>query len=171
MMPELATMYAGQELNLAKYPNLKHVVQTGHQAMRGVNKFRDLAVYANPAMSLRQIPENQGEWVTHIAYKGGREVTSMTSGDLVTKSQALWDSTLSNSGDETQPVFMACDLESPLGFTSFLACSSNFKKVFVPGTFNMSTMLQSVPRQASNTVVCDSDFYSLEVPPQKKNEY
>ena len=51
MMPELATMYAGQELNLAKYPNLKHVVQTGHQAMRGVNKFRDLAVYANPAMS------------------------------------------------------------------------------------------------------------------------
>ena len=69
MMPELSTLYAGQELNLAKYPNLKHVVQTGHQVgLRGVNKFRDLPVYANPAMSSRQIPENQGNWVTHVAY-------------------------------------------------------------------------------------------------------
>lgn len=71
---------------------------------------------------------------------------SLTSSDLVTKAEALWESSLSQSGDETQPVFMACDLESPLGFASFLACSANFKKVFVPGTFNMSTMLQSVPR-------------------------
>ena len=54
MMPEMSTLYAGQELNLAKYPNLKHIVQTGHQAgVRGVNKFRDLPVYANPAMSTR----------------------------------------------------------------------------------------------------------------------
>ena len=53
MMPELSTMYAGQELNLAKYPHLKHIVQTGHISMRGVNKFRDLPVYANPAMSSR----------------------------------------------------------------------------------------------------------------------
>ena len=146
MMPELSTMYAGQELNVAKFPNLKHIVQTGHSAMRGINKFRDLAVYANPAMSLRQIPENQGDWVTHIAYKGGKEALSLTSSDLVTKSAALWDSSLSNSGNEKQPVFMACDLESPLAFSAFLACSSNFKKIFIPGTFNMSNMLQSVPR-------------------------
>ena len=54
MMPEMSTLYAGQELNLAKYPNLKHIVQTGHQVgVRGVNKFRDLPVYANPAMSTR----------------------------------------------------------------------------------------------------------------------
>jgi len=51
LMPELSTMYAGEELNLDKYPHLKHIVQTGHQAHRGINKFRDLAVYANPAMS------------------------------------------------------------------------------------------------------------------------
>ena len=50
------------------------------------------------------------------------------------------------SGDEKCPVFMSCDLENPLGFASFLGCSSNFKKVFIPGTFNMSHMLQSVPR-------------------------
>ena len=149
LMPELSTLYAGEEMNLAKYPNLKHVVQTGHQAIRGVNKYRDIAVYANPALSTRQIPENQGDWVTHVAYKGGKQVTSITSSELVEKSQTLWDSSLSKSGDEKKPIFMACDLENPLGFAAFLACSSNFKKVFIPGTFSMSQMLNSVPRQAS----------------------
>ncbi len=85
LMPELSTMYAGDELNLAKYPNLKHIVQTGHTGIRGVNKFRDLAVYANPAISSRQIPENQGDWVTHIAYKDGREAANITSSTLVSK--------------------------------------------------------------------------------------
>ena len=56
LMPELSTMYPGQELNLAKFPHLRHIVQTGHSAMRGVNKFRDLAVYTSPQMSSRQIP-------------------------------------------------------------------------------------------------------------------
>ena len=137
-----------------------------------MNKFRDLAVYANPAMSTRQIPENQGDWVTHIAYKGGREAMSMTSSELVTRSADLWDSVLSKgSGSASQPVFMSCDLESPTGFASFLACSSNFKKVFIPGTFNMSEMLQSVPRQSSSMLVCDQEFYELEVPPARKSEY
>ena len=97
---------------------------------------------------------------------------SMTSSELVTKSEDLWDSVLSkDSGNEIQPVFMSCDLESPTGFASFLACSSNFKKVFIPGTFNMSEMLQSVPRQSSSTLVCDQEFYELAVPPAKTSEY
>lgn len=52
LMPELSNMYSGQEVNLAKYPNLKHIVQTGHGGIRGVNKYRDMTVYANPAMSV-----------------------------------------------------------------------------------------------------------------------
>ena len=59
------------------------------------------------------------------------------------------------------PVFMACDLDNPLGFASFLACSTNFKKVFVPGSFNMSQLLKSMPRQASSLLVCDSDLVGL----------
>ena len=70
-----------------------------------------------------------------------------------------------------KPIFMACDLESPLGFASFLACSANFKKVFVPGTFNMSQMLKSMPRQASSLLVCDAELAGLEVPPARKSEY
>lgn len=137
-----------------------------------MNKFRDLPVYANPAMSTRQIPENQGDWVTHVVYKGGREATSITSNELVQKTQSLWDSVLSQaSSGSNAPVFMSCDLESPLGFASFLACATNFRKVFIPGTFNMTQMLKSVPRQHSTLVVCDQDFYKLQVPPAKKAEY
>ena len=172
LMPELDTVYLGSEISLSKFPHLKHVVQTGHSAMRGVNKFRDLPVYANPAMSSRQIPENQGDWVTHVAYKGGKEACSLTSSDLASKAQDIWDSALSaGAGDEKSPLFMSCDLESPMGFAAFLGCSSNFKKVFIPGTFNMSQMLQSVPRQHSVSVVCDSDFHGLEVPPARKSDY
>jgi acyl-CoA synthetase (AMP-forming)/AMP-acid ligase II len=139
MMPELATMYGGQALNLAKYPNLRHIVQTGHSAMRGVNKFRDLAVYANPAMSTRQIPDNHSDWVTHVVYKNGKEHCTLTSGELVQKVNGLWESPLSAAG--SGPVFMACDMENPLGLASFLACSTNFKKVFMPASFNMSQVL------------------------------
>lgn len=171
LMPELSKMYAGDEVSVAKYPNLKLVAQTGHTAVRGVNMYRDLTVYANPALSTRQIPENQAAWVTHIAYKGGKQTLSLTSADLVTKSKSLWESSLSKSGDESTPIFMACDLESPLGFASFLACSAHFKKVFVPGTFNVSQMLHSVPRQGSTLVVCDADLAALEMPPAKKSEY
>lgn len=170
-MPELADMRSGQELNLAKFPNLKHLVQTGFSAIRGVNYYRDLTVYANPALSSKQIPENQSAWVTHVAFKGGREVASLTSSDLVSNSADLWESSLASGGDENTPVFMACDLENPLGFASFLACSANFKKVFVPGTFNMSQMLKSMPRQSSSLVVCDPEFAALEVPTARKSEY
>lgn len=109
--------------------------------------------------------------MTHVVYKDGREATSITSSELVQKSTDLWDSVLSQSSSVKGPVFMSCDLESPLGFASFLACSAHFKKVFIPGTFNMTQMLKSVPRQHSSMVVCDQDFYSLQVPPTKKTEY
>ena len=57
-------------------------------------------MYANPAMSTRQIPENQGDWVTHVAFKDGKEAVSITSKELTEKSQGLWESSLSQSGNE-----------------------------------------------------------------------
>lgn len=50
-MPELDAMHVGDELKLSKYPHLKHIVQTGFSKIRGVNMFKDVSVYANPAMS------------------------------------------------------------------------------------------------------------------------
>ena len=128
--------------------------------MRGVNMFKDLAVYTNPSMTNHSIPVNRDDDVCVIAFKNGNE-TQYSSSDLVRNAMALWNSHLSSSAKNLQPVFMACDLESPLGFTAFLACTSNFKKVFIPGTYNMSQLLKSLPKQNSTYLVCDSEFYSL----------
>ena len=68
------------------------------------------------------------------------------------------------SGTTAKPVFMSLDLETPLGFASFLSNSSNHRKVFIPSSFNMSAILKSVHRQESLDLVCDQDFYELEAP-------
>lgn len=141
--------------------------------MRGVNKFRDIAVYTPPSMSSRQIPENHGDSVTHIAFNGSRQ-SEFTSQQMVNQAQSLWDDHLwqTKQGDHAnQPVFMPCDLETPFGFAAFLSLSSNAKKMFIPGTFNVSTMLKSVPRQGSTFVVCDEDLYTVEMPQASASSY
>jgi hypothetical protein len=65
----------------------------------------------------------------------------LTSGDIT--DGKLFNVEVS-SGQTEKPVFLSVDLETPLGFSSFLANSSNHRKVFVPSTFNMSTILKSV---------------------------
>ena len=66
---------------------------------------------------------------------------------------------------------MSVDLESPLGFATFVANASNHRKVFVPSTFNMTSILKSVARQESHDIVCDQDFYELEAPEATAVEY
>lgn len=99
MMPELDNMRAGDELNLSRFPNLKHIVQTGFTKMRGVNMYKDVAVYANPAMSTYQIPRNSDDAVTHICLHNGKETNSYTSGQLVKSSEDLWQNNLRASAE------------------------------------------------------------------------
>jgi hypothetical protein len=66
---------------------------------------------------------------------------------------------------------MSVDLETPLGFSCFLANTSNHRKVFIPSTFNMSSILNSVGRQESNELVCDREFFEAELPGPKTEEY
>lgn len=149
LMPELEKMYAGDDLKLAKFPHLQHIVQTGFTKMRGVNMFKDLAVYANPALSNYSIPQNSADDVTHRVFSDGKEIATLTSGDIVDASNKLWNDILikSDGAEHRQhPVFMSVELESPLGLASFLACSVNYKKMFIPGSYNMSSMLKSIPR-------------------------
>jgi len=167
LMPELDNMYAGDELKLSKYPSLRHIVQTGFTKMRGVNMFKDVAVYANPSLSNYSIPTNSANAVTHLYLKDGREVRSLTSSEFVSASEDLWQSYLQGSGEgenKDLPIFFSTDLEKPLGFATVLACSTHLKKLFVPGTFNASKMVKSLPRQGSSFMVCDEDLYNLEVP-------
>ncbi len=98
--------------------------------------FKDLTVYATPNYSSRQIPVNQPDSTAFIAQRNGSD-TTITSEQLIHHSQSVWDSLQGSKADE-HPVFMSADLESPFGFATFLACASNFKKVYIPGTYNLS---------------------------------
>ena len=66
---------------------------------------------------------------------------------------------------------MSLDLETPLGFATFMANASNQRKVFIPSTFNMSTILRSVSAQQATDLVCDQDFYELQAPGPVAAEY
>jgi len=57
-MPELHTLYPGDPLSLNNFPHVKQIIQLGHQTIRGVIKFRDAMVYANPKYTNVQISEN-----------------------------------------------------------------------------------------------------------------
>ncbi len=61
-------------------------------------------------------------------------------------SEEVWQK-LQGAAEDPHPVFMSADLETPLGFSTFMACSTNFKKIYISGTYNMSTMLKQVPIQ------------------------
>jgi hypothetical protein len=75
------------------------------------------------------------------------------------------------SGTTAKPVFMSLDLETPLGFASFLSNAANHRKVFIPSSFNMSSILKSVSRQESVDLVCDQAFFELEAPGPVAAEY
>jgi len=66
---------------------------------------------------------------------------------------------------------MSMDMETPLGFSSFLANSSNHRKVFLPSSFNMSKILKSIHSQESVDLVCDSSFFEIELPEASASEY
>jgi hypothetical protein len=135
--------------------------------MRGVNMFKDVAVYANPKISNHAIPVNTADSLTHTYLKAGREERAISSAELVRAADGLWNNHLIGGAagvNKDAPVFFSTDLEKPLGFATFLACSSHLKKLFVPGTFNASKTIKSLPRQASNQLVCDEDLFNLSVP-------
>ncbi len=169
LMPELHGLYPGDELDLKAYPNLKQIIQLGHTTIRGVIKFKDAMVYANPQVSNFEIPENQASDVALSSYQNGKEVATFTSGDLVNQARTLWSNHFSKSGE--QPVFISLNLETPLGLASFLANNANFKKVYIPSSFNMTKILTSLKTQQSTTIVCDQDLVELEPPASKKAEF
>ena len=187
LMPELEGLYPGDELVLSNYPMLKNIVQTDHANIRGVAKFKDALVYAQPKFSCFSLPLNEASFDLFESYRGGRRVSSFSSGEIASKSMDLWSNHFSkssgdvpdgklfnvevSSGETCKPVFISLDLETPLGFSTFLANAANHRKVFIPSTFNMSKILKSVRSQQSVDLVCDKDFFELEAPGPLASEY
>jgi len=76
-------------------------------------------VYANPALSNYELPENSSNDEAFTSYHNGKVAGSFTSGEIVSQAKNLWSNHFSKAGE--QPVFISLDLETPLGLTSFLA--------------------------------------------------
>lgn len=142
LMPELNRLYPGDPLKIQAYPDLKQIIQLGYSSIRGVIKFKDAMVYANPKLSNFQIPDNETGDQAFVSYKGGKEVSSFTNGELASHAQRLWEQNFSSTNKQV-PVFMSVNLETPLAFSAFLANNAHHQKVFIPSTFNMSKILNS----------------------------
>lgn len=82
---------------------------------------------------------------------------------MVAHSDNMWN-LMKDSTNDVHPVFMSADLETVMGFATFLGCARNFKKIYVSGTYNLSTMLKQVPIQESSWMVCDEELYSVKAP-------
>lgn len=144
-------------------------------------------MYANPRFSGFELPQNDVSTGLFECYRDGKRVAEHTNGDVASQAQGLWDSHFSsthgdvtlgnlfnvevNNGKTSKPVFMSLDLETPLGFASFLANSSHHRKVFIPSRMNMSKILKSVSRQKSTDIVCDKEFFEIELPEKMAEEY
>ncbi len=86
------------------------------------------------------------------------------------KANNLWNTHLQNYEGDI-PIFMSLNLETPLAFSTFLAANSHLQKVYIPSTFSMNKILQSLHTQDSKVVVCDQELYDLEVPQSKQAEF
>jgi hypothetical protein len=136
-----------------------------------VIKFKDAMVYANPKMSLVEIPENSTSDQAFEVYQGGKKVATYTNGDLSKHAQNLWDSHFSQSSHDDHPVYMSLNLETPLALASFIANNANLRKVYIPATFNVNKIIESIKTQHSETVVVDQDLFQLQPPKEKAAEY
>lgn len=92
LMPELDSLYPGDSLagKVSAFPNLRQVIQTGHSNIRGVIKYKDSLLYAVPQLSPYSLPQNETDDLLYECYRDGRKVSSLTSGEVASKSQQLW---------------------------------------------------------------------------------
>ena len=129
-------------------------------------------VYASPSVSSFQIPENKAEDQAFISYQGGKRVSAYTNGELAQHAQSLWEKHFNtHSPNDPHPVYMSLNLETPLALASFIANNANLTKVYIPSTYNVNKIIESIKTQGSQTLVCDSDLFTLEPPKERKLEF
>lgn len=143
LMPELHGLYPGDELALKNFPHLKQIVQLGHVSIRGVIKYKDAMVYANPSLSSFEIPENNADDLAFVSYKDGKRVSAFSNGELAQQAQRLWSENFAASASPN-PVFFSVNLETPLALSAFIANNANLQKVYVPASFNVNKIIESI---------------------------
>ena len=66
---------------------------------------------------------------------------------------------------------MSLNLETPLALASFIANNANLRKVYIPASFNVNKIIESMKTQHSEVAVVDHELFALEPPKEKVHEY
>lgn len=126
--------------------------------------------YVNKEFTNLDLPQNEGNATAFEVYNNGRVAHSFTSAELVDQAHRLFSENFSD-GEQIVPVSMPVDLQTPLGFATFLGNNLNGRKVFVPSNYNMTRIFRALEVQKSQQVVCDPEFYAQKPVESKKAEY
>jgi hypothetical protein len=109
-------MYRGDELKIARFPHLKMIANTGFREQKGINRFKDVPVYANAGMSTYSIAENSPDDLFRIVLRDGKEIATYTNQDYLNYAEA------SRPSEHDVTYFSACAF-SPFGLASVLGCA------------------------------------------------
>ena len=142
MLEELETADKGERVKFSRFQNLKHVLHTGKNYMCGTNKFKEVMFYARPSMTNLKIPELSGESRAITYFKQDKSLVEFTNIDLVSHAEEFRQRELS-SDEAHSPLVVSVSPGTPLGFFSLLGGIMHQKKLFVPGTFNLNTLISS----------------------------
>ena len=73
-------------------------------------------------------------------------MSAYSNGEITEHAQKLWSEIFSSSND-SHPVYMSLNLETPLALASFIANNANLQKVYIPSTFNVNKIVESIKTQ------------------------
>lgn len=141
-MPELSSYYPGDQIDLANFPSLKHLMHTGHKTIRGTTKFKENMFYAKKAFTNYRIAGSSPDALALECYRNGSQVTSFSNSDLVSQAESLLNNHLS-SADSAHPIFMTLNTSYPLGLAAILGSAIGQKKIFHPATYNLKDIMHS----------------------------
>jgi len=156
LIPELTSFYPGDEFSCSAFPELKHLIHTGHKTIRGTSKFKESMFYAKMENTNERIEGTSPETTALECYKEGSVIATYSNQDLVSHSESV----LSGVEDSDSPIFMTLSLQYPLAIASLIACASEQKKLFIPSTFSLDEITKQFQYQKSETLICDSALYS-----------
>mmetsp|Transcript_9341 Transcript_9341/g.17929 ORF Transcript_9341/g.17929 Transcript_9341/m.17929 type:complete len:332 (-) Transcript_9341:880-1875(-) len=137
LLPELRQTQHGSLLKAAQFPNLQHVIQTGHSTIRGTIKLKQLPVYADFSQTSIPRPNPSAETLA-FEHDNKGSLVSVTQGQLYERVAKLnsalalkKEDVVVNTLDPNSPGFLASSL-TPLvvGSRSVISGVTNTKKTF-----------------------------------------
>ena len=163
ILPELGSMYPGDEFESARFASLKHVIQTSQKTIRGTTKFKENMLYTKKAQTNYRIPGTSAEHIAVECYKQGEKITQFTQAELAAHSEQIFDNHLAKA-DKLLPIFVSLSMQYPLALACLLGSAKGQRKLFVPSTYNLNDIAHSFGTQKSDFLVCDNGLYGAQIP-------